>query len=126
MKKIRHSSVLSVCYCIGIVFALIFLYGCSGATHTISTEQGPIVGSDTTVEEWKLVENPNTGIMEMRLVRKVRTTVSTSSSSINKVILPSSSETSSHYPSNNDTVGTILAISSFVVAVVALFLVVSE
>ena len=125
MKKIRHSSVLSVCYCIGIVFALIFLYGCSGATHTISTEQGPIVGSDTTVEEWKLVENPNTGIMEMRLVRKVRTTVSTSSSST-KVILPSSSETSSHHPSHNDTGGLILAISSLVVALATLYIVVSE
>ncbi len=131
MKKIGHSSVLSVCYCIGIVFVLIFLYGCSGATHTISTEQVPIVGSETIVEEWKLVENPNTGIMEMRLTRKVRTTVSTSSSS-NEVILPSSSETSStknkglHYPSHNDTGGLILAIAGFVVAVATLYVTVSK
>lgn len=125
MKKVGHSNVLSVCYCIGIVFALIFLYGCSGTTHTISTEQVPIVGSDTITEEWKLVENPNTGIMEMRLVRRVRTTVSTSSSST-KVILPSSSETSSHYPSHYDTGGLILAIAGFVVAVANLYLVVSK
>lgn len=125
MKNTKHSSVLSVCCCTCIVLALIFLYGCSGATHTISTEQVPIVGSDTIVEEWRLVENPNTGMMEMRLVRKVRTTVSTSSSS-NKVILPSSSETSSHYPSHNDTGGLILAISSFVIAVATLYIVVSK
>ena len=133
MKKIGHSSVLSVCYCIGTVLALIFLYGCSGATHTISTEQVPIVGSETITEEWKLVENPNTGIMEMRLVRKVRTTVSTkvrttvsTSSSSNEVILPSSSETSLHHPSHNDTGGLILAIAGFVVAVANLYLVVSK
>ena len=131
MKKIRHSSVLSVCYCTGIVFVLIFLYGCSGTTHTISTEQVPIMTSETTEEEWQLVENPNTGIMEMRLVRKVRTKVSTSSSS-NKVILTSPSETSStineglHFPSNNDTSGTVLTISSFVVAVATLYIVVSK
>ena len=125
MKKVMHSSILSVCYCIGIVFVLIFLYGCSGATHTISTEQVPIVESNTIVEEWKLVKNPNTGIMEMRLVRRVRTTVSTSSSS-NEVILPSSSETSSHYPSHNDTGGLILALAGFVVAVANLYVVVSK
>lgn len=138
MKK-SYSSVLSVCYCIGIVFVLIFLYGCSGETHTISTEQVPIVGSETIVEEWKLVENPNTGIMEMRLIRKVRTTVSSkvrttvsTSSSSNEVILPSSSETSStkskglHYPSHNDTGGLILAIAGFVVAVATLYVTVSK
>ncbi len=117
-----------MCYCTGIVLALIFLYGCSGTTHTISTEQVPIMASDTTVEEWKLVENPNTGIMEMRLVRKVRTTVSTSSSS-NRVILPSPPETSStknkglHTRSDVDDYRMILTISSLVLAVITLYIV---
>ncbi len=125
MKKIGHSGVLSICYCIGVVLVLIFLYGCSGTTHTISTEQGPIVGSDTIVEEWKLVENPNTGIMEMRLVRRVRTTVSTSSSTSieNKEHAENKGQ---HYPSNNDTGRTILVISSLVVAVATLYIVVSK
>ncbi|MDE0638319.1 MAG: hypothetical protein OXI43_20960 [Candidatus Poribacteria bacterium] len=119
MKKIRHSNVLSICYCLCIVLVLIFLYGCSGATHTISTEQGPTVESDTIVEEWKLVENPNTGIMEMRLVRKVRTTVSTSSSSTieNK---------GQHYPSDANNYRMILAIANFALAVVVLCIAVSE
>ena len=124
MKK-SYGSVLSICCCIGPVLALIFLYGCSGATRTTTIEHVPIVESDTITEEWKLVKNPNTGIMEMRLVSKVRTTVSTSSSST-KVILPSSPETSSHYPSHNDTGGLILAIAGFVVAVANLYLVVSK
>ena len=121
MKRIRYGNMLTVCYCVGIVLALIFLYGCSGATRTttITIEHVPTVESDTITEEWKLVENPDTGIMEMRLVSKVRTTVSTSSTS-NRVILPSSSETSSHYPSHNDTGRLILAISSFVIAVATL------
>lgn len=127
MKKIGYSGVLSICYCIGVVLVLIFLYGCSGTTHTISTEQVPmqLVGSDTIVEEWKLVENPNTGIMEMRLVRRVRTTVSTSSSSSieNK---EHAENKGLHYPSNNDTGRTILVISSFVVAVATLYIVVSK
>lgn len=125
MKKIGHSGVLSICYCLCVVLVLIFLYGCSGATHTISTEQGPTVGSDTIVEEWKLVENPNTGIMEMRLVRRVRTTVSTSSSST----IENKGHTKNkglHYSSNNDTVVTILAISTLVVKLATLYIVVSK
>ena len=110
MKKIGHSGVLSVCYCIGIVLALIFLNGCSGATRTISTEQLPIVGSDTVVEEWRLVENPNTGIMEMRLVRKVRTTVSTSSSST-KENKGHAENKGQHHPPDVDG-GMLLAVSS--------------
>ncbi len=119
MKRIWRNSILTVCYCTGIVFVLIFLNGCSGATHTISMEELPRVGSDTVVEEWKLVENPNTGIKEMRLVRKIRTTVSTSSSS-------SKENKGQHYPSDANNYRMILAIANFALAVVVLCIAVSE
>lgn len=40
----------------------------------------PTMSSETTEEQWQLMENPKTGKMKMRLVRKVHTAVTTSTS----------------------------------------------
>lgn len=80
MKKVRDPNLLSVYFTIGIVLIFMFVSGCSKVVHESTVEPNHTSSSETTVEEWRLVENPNTGKKEMKLINKVHTTKTTTTS----------------------------------------------
>lgn len=86
MKKSKNSSVFTSCYCISIVVTLILLYGCAGATHTKTKQDVLILTTETVVR--KLVENPETGVYEMRVVSKTHTKTQTPVTENNVFIPP--------------------------------------
>ena len=77
MKKSKHGSVFTVCYCTSIVLTFILLYSCAGTTHTQTTQSVPILTTETETVVWKRVKNPETGVTEMRLVSKEHTKTQT-------------------------------------------------
>ncbi len=73
--KNRHGTVLTTCYCICIVLALIFLHGCSGAAKIESTGSVTRITTETTEVECRYVLNPETGELEKLPVHKTQTIV---------------------------------------------------
>lgn len=123
MKIVRHCNLVTVFFYIGIVFVLILQYGCSGVTHTNSIQTTPFMqntptmSSETTEEQWQLMENPKTGKMEMMLVKKVHTTVSTSTSFMSGPETHITEDEGEYKDSNWDINDTLITISVIVIAV---------
>ena len=117
MRKSKHDSVFTGFYCTSIVLTLIFFSSCSGATYTQTKQEVPILTTETETVVRKPVENPETGVYEMRVVSKTHTKTHTRMTENNVPLRPPNAHTNAgHSAEKKDDDWEFYALSLLIMA----------